>query len=626
MTATLRHRGPDSSGTWIDAEAGLALGHTRLAILDLTDAGHQPMVSEDGRWVLVYNGEIYNHGDLRDELDARGVRFRGHSDTEVLLAAVATWGVEEAVPRLNGMFAAALWDRRDRALFLIRDPLGQKPLYWGRYGDTILFGSEIKAVRRHPAFAGDIDRDALAAYMCFNYVPAPRSIYRGLNKVEPGCRVRIGSDGSIDMSRYWSLDQVAAAPVARRESGAGLKVRLDRVLRDSVRRHSVSDVPVGVLLSGGIDSSLISALMQAQSGQTIKTFTARFEDPLLNEADHAAQVAKHLGTEHIELTVDSTAARDVVPRLSEIYDEPFADSSQVPTALISVLVRQHVTVVLSGDGADELFGGYQRYFAALVGGHATAAPAPLRAMAAWAIRVAMAERFTGFLNHLPSVGSFKITPHRMRKALRLFDGSPFLEIYRSMQAHWDPPEAIVRQGRETLHPLHRSFAPPPQRDRLALMQYLDMRGYLPDDILVKVDRASMAASLELRAPYLDKNVVEFAWTLPLDAKARRGKGKRILRDVLYDYVPRELVDRPKQGFGAPIGRWMVGPLRPWAEDLLDPVAMKAEGFIDPAPVQECWKQHLSGQADWQYALWTVLMFQQWLRHGGASSSVRDRAA
>lgn len=626
MASRLAHRGPDDEGTW--AEGPAALAHRRLAILDLSAAGHQPMVSACGRFVVAFNGEIYNHLSVRTELGKAGHApgWRGHSDTETLLAAIAAWGLSGALTRFHGMFAFALWDRRERVLHLARDRMGEKPLYYGFAGQTFLFGSELKALRAHPDWVGGIDRAALGLFMRYCYVPAPRSIYEGVFKLPAGCTFSLTEGDHRNRhlpapTAYWSLRQVAETGLGapfRADPGA-LADELDRLLRASIRGQMISDVPLGAFLSGGIDSSLVVALMQAESSQPVRTFSIGFEEREYNEADHAAAVARHLGTHHTELYVTARQALDDIPRLPEIYDEPFGDASQIPTHLVSRLARDHVTVALSGDGGDELFGGYSRYFwghtlmtraARLPDFARHAAVTGLRAL-----RPATWNRvFAGVRWALPRRFRHRNPGERLhRLAQALADDSPHA-IYLRLLSHWHEPNSVVLG---TVEP--PSAANDPSRwlassDFWQHMMYVDTVSYLPDDILVKVDRAAMAESLETRIPFLDHDIVEFAWHLPLDMKMREGQGKYLLRQVLYKYVPRSLLDRPKMGFGVPLNHWLRGPLRDWAESLLDPARLRREGYLDPAPVRARWEAHVSGQADWQYPLWDVLMFQAWLEH------------
>ena len=616
MSDALRHRGPDDGDTWVDPQCGVALGFRRLAILDLSPTGRQPMVSADGRYAIIFNGEVYNYAELRAELSGRGFAFRGTSDTEVMLAGITAWGLETAVRRFNGMFAFALWDRRDHRLHLVRDRLGIKPLYYGWMRGVLLFGSELKALRAHPAFDAEVDRDALALFLRHNYIPAPHSIYRHVRKLPAASILTLDGGASSALPEpqaYWSGRQVAergtAAPLAGDD--ASLIDELDATPRTSVRERMVADVPLGAFLSGGIDSSTIVALMQAQSGRPVRTFTIGFRETGFDEAVHARAVARHLGTEHTELYVTPDEARAVIPHLPAFYDEPFADVSQIPTYLVAHLARQSVTVSLSGDGGDELFGGYDRYSQTrrlwrLSGWLPPSARQALGNTLAAATRPAWLARLTARLG-LPNVGD------RAGKLAEILGAASIDELYFRLVSYWKEPQKVVRGARPLPTELSVPAEWPPLPDPVERMMYIDMVSYLADDILVKLDRAAMATSLEGRVPFLDDHrVVEFAWKLPLDTKVRDGQGKWILRQVLDRYVPRSLVDRPKMGFGVPLNAWLRGPLRSWAEALLDPGRLEREGFFDPAPIRQKWVEHVSGSRNWQYYLWSVLMFQAWL--------------
>lgn len=624
MGDPLRHRGPDAGAVWTDADAGIALAHRRLAIIDLSPAGHQPMISADGRWVIAYNGEVYNAPELRDALtqDGAKVAWRGHSDTEVIVEAVAHWGVVPAVERLIGMFAFALWDRTERRLFLVRDRLGIKPLYWGRFGALLLFGSELKALRAHPAWTPEIDRDALAAYLRYNYVPAPHTIYRGVHKLTPGTVLTVAAGAEPHCTPYWRMDEVVRRGQKERWhalSDAEAIERLEALLSDAIGRRMVADVPLGAFLSGGVDSSTVTALMQAQSNRPVRTFSIGFREAGYDEAHHAAAVARHLGTDHTELYVEPDHALDVIPRLPGWYDEPFADVSQIPTFLVSEMTRQHVTVALSGDGGDELFAGYSRYVLAetlwrrlgrLPPGARQGAAALIRALppAAWQrLFAAVPRRWRPFAagDRLHKLADILVLPSQEA-------------LYRRLVSHWPDPATVVRGATEPQGPLWDAARRASVPDATEWMQYIDTLTYLPDDILTKVDRASMAVSLEARVPLLDHRLVELAWHLPMRFKVRDGVGKWLLRQVLYRHVPQNLMERPKMGFGVPIESWLRGPLRAWAEDLLDPVRMRQEGFLDPDPVHAKWREHLSGRRNWHYSLWGILMFQAWLRYYHAS--------
>lgn len=630
MATTLVHRGPDDSGAWVDESAGIALGFRRLSILDLTLTGHQPMVSADGRYVLVLNGEVYNYQELRKELIQAGMAFRGGSDTEVVLAAVVEWGLSAAVRRFNGMFAFAMWDRRERQLTLVRDRIGIKPLCYGWMGSILLFGSELKALRAHPAFQGEIDRDSLALYMRHNYIVAPYTIYKGVCKLPPGTFLTINAnrpDKNAVPEAYWSARKVAETGMASpfRGSTDMAVEELDRLLRASVRERMLADVPLGAFLSGGIDSSVIVALMQAQSTRPVKTFSIGFGEEKFNEAPYAKAVAAHLGTDHTELYVTPQQAMDVIPRLPVLYDEPFADSSQIPTFLVSELARQHVTVSLSGDGGDELFAGYNRYeyFRSQWGNQNSVSAASQKATK-HAFSFLFSDRTQSWATRM-----LGLLPHDAERWLRRRLASAGCGLstnttkmpetaYQMMLSHWQNPADVVRDAHEPLTPVtdSRQWA---ELDHFThRMMFIDMISYLPDDILVKVDRASMGVSLEARVPFLDDHrVVEFAWRLPLDMKVREGQTKWILRQVLNRYVPRCLVERPKMGFGVPIDLWLRGPMRDWAEDLLNESRLRQEGWFNPEPIREKWQQHLSGKVDWAYLLWDVLMFQTWSEAQGS---------
>jgi asparagine synthase (glutamine-hydrolysing) len=626
MAATIRHRGPDGSDIWLDEEHRVAFGHARLAIIDLSPAGHQPMTSPSGRWVITYNGEIYNHAAIRAELREEGFDFdwRGHSDTETLLAAIEAWGVEAALGRAIGMFAFALWDRADKRLILARDRLGEKPLYYGWQGAgthaAFLFGSELKALARHPSFVGEVDRQALTLYMRHNYVPAPHSIYQGIAKLLPGTLLTLEQGRSEPAIRtYWSGADVARAGVADplRVSPDEAVDELERLLLDAVGQQMVADVPLGAFLSGGIDSSTVVALMQAQSPRPVRTFTIGFNEKDYNEAEHAKAVAAHLGTDHTELYVTPEEALSVIPQLPAIYDEPFADSSQVPTRLVSALARRHVTVSLSGDAGDELFGGYNRYILTQrMWRKIAAVPRPLRG----AVAAALTSLSPGTWNSLagavqpilPAIARLSVPGDKIHKGAAVLGSRSQDELYHGLVSQWRDPASVVIGGEEPPTLLTGDMPPLAGLGDIERMMALDMLTYLPDDILAKVDRAAMNVSLETRVPFLDHRVVEFAWRLPLECKLRDGDTKWALRQVLYRHVPREIMERPKMGFGVPVGDWLRGPLRDWAESLLSPARLAAEGFFRPAPIRKIWADHLGGQVNEQYRLWCVLMFQAWL--------------
>jgi asparagine synthase (glutamine-hydrolysing) len=623
MSASLRHRGPDSGGQWIDEASGVALGHRRLAIVDLTAEGHQPMVSSCGRYTLTFNGEIYNHGEVRDELRSLGAVFRGRSDTEVMAEGFGRWGVSATLPRLAGMFAFAVYDREKRELVLARDRLGEKPLYYGAHGGVFLFASELKSIQSYPGLSLEIDRGALALFMRHNYVPSPYSIYKGFYKLPAGTclRIKAGAPPSAlpPPEPYWSL--ASAMESGRRNPFQGgddeAIEALEEKLSVSVGQMMMADVPLGAFLSGGIDSSLITAVMQKLSAKPVKTFTIGFEEKEFDEARHAAAVARHLGTEHTELRVTPKEALETIPSLPLIYDEPFSDSSQIPTCLVSALTRRKVTVCLSGDGGDEIFAGYTRYLASLrlrkIFG---TVPGPLRRAGA-SLMLSPShrswEKILGVTQQLLPGSLRQSHPsEKIIKLLELLKCRSVDDIYQSLVSQWKNPCELVLGARELPTLVNDQSLWPRCEDPVDLMMYLDAMTYLPGDIMAKVDRATMAVSLESRAPYLDHRLVEFAHTLPMRMKLRNGRGKWLMRRVLEKHVPAAMFERPKIGFGVPIGIWMKGPLRDWAESLLDPRRIRREGFLDERIVSRHWQEHLSGARDRQHHLWAVLMFQAWL--------------
>jgi asparagine synthase (glutamine-hydrolysing) len=623
MAATLLHRGPDDQHVWTDTEACIGLGHTRLSIIDLSPAGSQPMTSPSGRYVIAYNGEIYNHLELRAELRRAGHApvWRGHSDTETLLANFDVYGVQATLQQAVGMFAFGVWDRATRTLTLGRDRLGEKPLYYGWQGGTLLFGSELKALKAHPLFNAEIDRDAVAAFMRFGYVPAPRSIYRGVSKLPPGTTLTIQADAAVvgEPVPYWSLIDVAHSGLQTPFTGsdADAIAELERLLSSAIALQSVADVPLGAFLSGGIDSSLIVALMQAQSERAVQTFTMGFHEEEYDEAQYGRAVAAHLGTDHTEFYVTPDEARSVIPLLPQLYDEPFADSSQIPTYLVSRIARRHVTVSLSGDAGDELFGGYNRHVHAdsfmriprrgrQVVARVFSALSPAQWNRAYAaVSGVLPDRFR---SSLPG-------DHIAKLSATLQLESP-AEVYQFLVSIWPNPNDVVLNAHDPTNIVavwNRLDADGPQHR----MMLLDALTYLPDDILCKVDRAAMGVSLETRVPFLDHRVVEFAWRLPLHLKVRDGRGKWILRRLLDKHVPSVLTEHPKTGFGVPISAWLRGPLREWAEDLLNARRLDHDGYLNSVIVQQKWQEHLSGRRNWQHQLWNVLMFQAWLAERNA---------
>ena len=624
MANAIAHRGPDSDGYWTDPATGVGLAHRRLAIVDLSPAGAQPMASVSGRYVLAFNGEIYNHHLLREALEREGkivAPWRGHSDTETLLAGFDAWGIVATLQRSIGMFAIAMWDRELRTLTLARDRLGEKPLYFGWQGQgqatAFLFGSELSALRRHPAFTADINRDALALHMRHNCIGGDNSIYSGIRKLLPGHVLTVSSAAPEPVLRaWWSGADVAVQGVAQPFTGSpdDAVTALEDLLSDAVGQQMMADVPLGAFLSGGVDSSTVVALMQAQSSRPVRTFTIGFHEAGYNEAEHAKSVAKHLGTDHTELYVTPEQALAVIPKLPTLYSEPFADSSQIPTFLVSQLARQHVTVSLSGDAGDELFCGYNRYqMTASVWSKVSRLPRPLRQLAANVITTVPPGAWdkVGGLLPMSRVGE------KLHKGAAVLGSRSVADLYRGMVSHWIDPASVVLGAAEPATLLTGAMPALPGLGDVERMMALDMLSYLPDDILAKVDRAAMGVSLETRVPMLDHRVVEFAWSLPLAYKLRDGVTKWPLRQVLYRHVPRELIERPKMGFGVPIDHWLRGPLREWAETLLAEPRLRSEGFFNPAPIRQKWAEHLSGKRNWQSHLWDVLMFQAWLeeQHG-----------
>lgn len=620
MTNTLFHRGPNSGDIWIDEPSGVALGHRRLSIIDLSPDGAQPMISHSGRYVAVFNGEIYNFLTLRKELESVGVVFKGNSDTEVMLAAIDTWGIMESTKRLVGMFAIAVWDQNKHRLHLLRDRLGEKPLYYGWNGNNFLFASELKALRAHKQFRSVINRDAIALFFRHNYIPTPFSIYEGIFKLPPGTILSLNFDKGRpipDPVPYWSAREIAEEGTRQAFTGSELDVcnHLDNLLRKVIKSQMISDVPLGAFLSGGIDSSTVVAIMQQISDQPVKTFTIGFSEASYNEAENALQVARHLGTDHTELYVTPAQAMEVIPNLPQLYDEPFADSSQIPTYLVASLAKQKVTVSLSGDAGDELFGGYNRYFLGRsLWEKIKWVPTSLRKTGKIGLTTLSPSTWDKCL-WIGGLGYFgqkhQITGDKIHKLAEILAVDSPEAMYHCLVSHWKDPTSLVLESNEPLTLLTDAARWANLNDFTQRMMFLDLITYLPDDILVKVDRASMGVSLESRIPFLDHRVVDFAWHLPLHMKVRNGQGKWILRQVLYRYVPKKLIERPKMGFGVPIDSWLRGPLRDWAEALLDPIKIKQEGYLEPEPLQTKWREHLSGRRNWQYHLWDALMFEAW---------------
>ena len=622
MAARLVHRGPDAHGAWSDARSGIALGHRRLSILDLSPAGAQPMHSHSGRFTIAFNGEIYNHRVLRDRAEAHdgAIAWRGHSDTESFIEAIERLGLEATLREAVGMFAFAAWDRETRTLHLARDRFGEKPLYYGRVGKAVAFASELKAFAALPGWNPTLDRDALALYLRYNCVPSPRSIWAGVAKVPPGHFVCLDAShaagGALPEPReYASLRETIVQARARPFVGTLDEAAdaLEEVLRDAVAGQMVADVPLGAFLSGGVDSSTVVALMQSLSGRPVETFTVGFRESGYDEAEHARAVARHLGTHHHESTLDARDALDAVPKLAEMFDEPFSDSSQLPTLLVAREARRHVTVSLSGDAGDEVFGGYNRYgWVPRLGRRLAHVPSALRDAVAAALEALPPRWAAGLLASLPGAPPVTALPDKVPKLLEALRAGSDAARYASVVSHWTSPAAILKGASEpSSRPLEFPGDAPGLADFREWMMYTDTLSYLPDDILVKVDRAAMAVSLETRVPFLDPRVVAFAWSLPADFRAHETHPKRVLRHLLHRHVPASLVDRPKAGFAVPLSAWLRGELREWAEALLDPARLAREGVFEPAPIRRAWEDHLSGRRDWPYHLWDILMFQAW---------------
>ncbi|VAX07262.1 Asparagine synthetase [glutamine-hydrolyzing] [hydrothermal vent metagenome] len=622
MVKKLHHRGPDDSGVWTKKEHGIVLGHARLSIQDLSSAGHQPMLSHCGRYTIIFNGEIYNHLSIRKDLDKTGdaANWRGHSDTETLLSAFTAWGVEKTLQQCSGMFALAIWDCNKKELILARDRLGEKPLYYGWQGDTFLFGSELKALRVHPAFLGEINRNSICLLLRHNVISAPYSIYHDIYKLEPGSMLVLKyGERKPTITPYWSIREIVQSGCKKPFSGNvnDAILKLEGVMSRSVQEQMISDVPLGAFLSGGVDSSIIVALMQTQSTLPVNTFSIGFNEKYYNEAVHAKDVAEYLGTNHTELYLDTNDLLDVIPKLPSIYDEPFADSSQLPTYLVSSMAKQHVTVALTGDGGDELFGGYNRHFLAKkIWNKIKFLPLTTRNIISRAMMLISPQGwnllYKVISSILPARAHFNLPEDKIRKLADILSVDTPEAMYMNLVSHWKKPDDLVHDAINTSTVLNDTSKWAELSDIGQQMMYLDTVSYLPDDILTKVDRAAMSVSLETRVPMLDHRVVEFAWKLPLDMKIRNGEGKWLLKQLLYKYVPKTLIDRPKMGFGVPIDSWLRGPLKDWAESLLNESRLRHEGYFEPAPIRAKWEEHLSGKRNWQYHLWDVLMFQQWL--------------
>lgn len=624
MSGKIVSRGPDQDGVWVNNTGDFGFAHRRLAILDLTDAGAQPMQSKSHRYVIVFNGEVYNHIDLREEINLSGIPigWKGHSDTETLLAAIELWGIERALKKVVGMFAFALWDRDLNFLHLARDRMGEKPVYYGWQGAgptrSFLFGSELKALKAHPSFSAKIDRGSLSLLLRYSYIPAPYSIYKGISKLEPGSILSVSlSDPDAVITKYWDTVDVAARGKAAPFSGSPVQAvdELEKLAKSAVHQQMAADVPLGAFLSGGIDSSIIVALMQAQSPRPVKTFTIGFNEAGFNEAVHAKAVANHLGTDHTELYVTPNQAMEVIPKLPDLYCEPFADSSQIPTFLVSQLAKQKVTVSLSGDAGDELFCGYNRYkLTAQLWRKLSLMPTSIKGVTSKLITSISPSTWDRLGGIILGGKSYAALGDKMHKGASVLASADFRALYLGVVSQISNPADWVIGGNERPNKLTDNSPLLSEFNDIEKMMLLDTINYLPGDILVKVDRAAMGVSLEGRVPFLDHRIVEFAWTLPLGYKLRDGQTKWPLRQLLYRYVPRELIERPKMGFGVPIGDWLRGPLRDWAETLLSENRLKKEGYFHSEIIRAKWAEHLSGRRNWQSQLWTILMFQAWLEN------------
>ena len=621
MASAIAHRGPDDEGVWIEPREGVVFAHRRLSIIDLSPAGHQPMASAHNRYVIAFNGEIYNHLELRKKLEKDGLApsWRGHSDTETILGLIEAYGLDACLKLLVGMFAFALWDREENAVFLARDRIGEKPLYYGTHGGISFFASELKSLRPHPAFKPEVNTDALCSYLRHNYIPAPHSIYKDIFKLEPGHYLKLAAGEKPQV--YWSLaDVVTDSQIRSDRSEEDYLNKLEKVLKQAVGQQMQADVPLGAFLSGGVDSSLIVALMQEQSSRPVKSFSIGFDNDEFDEAPFAKAVAQHIGTEHHELYVSSQQAQDVIPQLPYLYDEPFADSSQIPTFLVSKIAREHVTVSLSGDAGDELFGGYNRYnWGVNINNKLSMIPGFLKTASKIVITSIPPNVWNTLLkpvnSFLPRKYRYMNLGDKLHKLSQIFGVQSETELYLLLISHWSEPERVVF-GKELETALTK-----PENQNLDLsftqrMMISDMLTYLPDDILVKVDRAAMGVSLETRVPFLDHRVIETAWHMPMHLKIREGIGKDCLRRLLYRRVPKGLIERPKMGFGVPLGDWLRGPLRDWAESLINEKRLEQSGYFVTDDIQAKWKEHLSGRRNWQYHLWDILMFEAWRDEAG----------
>ena len=628
MNTVIQHRGPDDNTFWIDENYNLLFGHCRLAIQDISHAGTQPMHSASGRFVIVFNGEIYNHLALRKELHSQGLapNWRGHSDTESLLAFFSAWGIKQTLEKIVGMFAIALWDRQQQQLTLARDRLGEKPLYWGWQGESLYFSSELKALKANPFFKTEIDRNSITLLLRHNCIPAPYSIYKGINKLKPGQYVQIALSNLTQARKakpisYWSFNNIVEAGLKEPFKGTPNQAvdLLEEGLLTGINDQMLSDVPLGAFLSGGIDSSTIVALMQVQSSNPINTFTIGFDEEGYNEAKHAKAVAQHLGTNHTELYIQASDALNVIPKLPDIYSEPFSDSSQIPTFLVSQLASQHVKVALSGDGGDELFGGYNRYLMAQdIWKKSRKIPKPARKLISHLLLTIPPNKWDYIFNHispaLPKSLRIRTVGDKAHKLASVLNLDNNYEYYRTLTSHWQQPDRLVIDAYEPTT-LSSNYNAWPKTDNFQhAMMAIDAQTYMADDILVKVDRAAMANSLETRVPFLDHRIVELAWKMPLEYKIRNGEGKWLLKQVLFRHVPQALIERPKMGFGIPLHDWLRTSLRDWAEALLDERLLIEQGYFHPEPIRKMWLEHLSGKYNHQHYLWDVLMFQAWLKN------------
>ena len=623
MLSKIHHRGPDDHGTWSDSNNRVILGHKRLSIIDTSIAGHQPMHSHSKRYVIIFNGEIYNQAELKTKLnnDNKAPNWSGTSDTEILLACFDVWGVKKTISNCVGMFSIALWDREYKKLNLIVDRVGEKPLYYGWQGSgksrTFLFGSELKALKEHPAFEKDINRDSISLLMRHSYIPQPNSIWKGIHKLEPGNILTISLNNTEPkLLKYWSANEAIKTSKLNKKhiSKEEAVSQFDILLKNIISKQMLADVPVGAFLSGGVDSSTIAAHMQAQSTSKIKTFTIGFNEDKQNEAEYARKIANYLGTDHTELILSATDAKNIIPMIPTIYDEPFADSSQIPTYLVSKLARDDVKVALTGDGADEILCGYNRYqVSKKLWGKFNEIPYSLRKIGGQVIQNIPSSILNSIHKFYPGGNKSNNFSDRVYKGARLLKAKNIDQFYRDFISYWDDPESLIIKSKEPTTILNGNLENIENMTDIERMMYLDLLSYLPGDILTKVDRASMANSLETRLPFLDHRLIEFAWSLPNEYKYDKGQTKLILKEVLNKYVPKKLYDRPKQGFGIPINEWLRGSLRDWGEDLLSEQKLENQGFFDAKKIRKKWLEHQSGKSNWQHQIWNVLMFQSWLQ-------------